>query len=132
MTPYCCSEAPYCHPAGAAEPPLFAVVPGSPGDCGIWEELPEEELPEEAGLLPVGLEFPDGVVAGALWPPAPGPLYASLSCPSSRLFLVPGVEFLSEALLLPELVPEELPEEVPVPVFVLMLTSFAAMLPPPV
>jgi hypothetical protein len=132
MTPYCCPEAPYCHPAGAAEPPLFAVVPGSPGDCGIWEELPEEELPEEAGLLPVGLEFPDGVVAGALWPPAPGPLYASLSCPSSRLVLVPGMEFLSEELLPELLLPEELPEEADVPVLDLTLTSFAAMFPPPV
>lgn len=104
------------------------MVPGSPGDCGIWEELPEE-----AGLLlPEGLGLLAGEDAGALCPPAPGPLYASLSCPSSRLFLVPGVAFLSEELLLPELVPEELPEEVPVPVFVLMLTSFAAMLPPPV
>ena len=108
------------------------MVPGSPGDCGIWEELPEEELPEEAGLLPEGLGLLAGEDAGALWPPAPGPLYASLSCPSPRLCFVPGVEFLSEALLLPELVPEELPEEAPVPVFVLMLTSFAAMLPPPV
>ena len=90
-------------------------------------------LPEEAGLLPEGLELLlDGEVAGALCPPAPGPLNASLSCPSSRLFLVPGVEFLSEALLLPVLVPDELPEEAPVPVFDLMLTSFAAMLPPPV
>ena len=108
------------------------MVPGSPGDCGIWEELPEEELPEEAGLLPAGLEFPDGVVAGALWPPAPGPLYASLSWPSSRLVLVPGMEFLSEELLPELLLPEELPEEADVPVLDLTLTSFAAMFPPPV
>ena len=73
----------------------------------------EEELPE-----------------GALCPPAPGPLNASLSSPSSRLFFVPGAEFL-----------EELPEEAVLPVEALLpeppevvrtVTSVAAMFPPPV
>ena len=93
-------------------------MPASPGDWGICEEplvgFEEEELPE-----------------GALCPPAPGPLKASLSSPSSRLFFVPGAAPLEELPEEAEPAEEEalLPEP---PVVVRMLTSVAAMFPPPV